>query len=99
MLFNMTQKNLRDFAERDTPKGVHIPDDKWSIAQWALGRFGIGLVFAAMLVPVYLDLRKLNESVLDAFIRQTVIQSDTNSIMRELQQSIERLERANQRGN
>jgi len=39
-----------------------VPTDSWpALIVWALTKWGIGLVFLALLVPVYQDLKASNE--------------------------------------
>lgn len=61
---DMTDK-LAEFANKDTPSDVYVPCSWPALILWAIGKFGIGVVFAAMLVPVYLDLRTSNAAMVD----------------------------------
>jgi hypothetical protein len=60
----MTQK-LAEFANKDTPAEIYVPATWPALITWAVGKFGIGVIFAAMLIPVYLDLRTSNQAMVD----------------------------------
>lgn len=53
----MSKDELHEIAHHDTPDEVSVPNTWPALAVWAVGRFGIGIVFLAMLVLVYKDLR------------------------------------------
>ncbi len=71
----MSKDELHTMANNDTPGQIGIPDNWAGIATWAIGRFGIGVIFLAMLAYgiaiVYKDgridrdqsLRAFNESI------------------------------------
>lgn len=53
----MSQDELHNVANSDTPEGVEIPNTPSGIALWLLGRFGVAVVFAASTFYVYQDMR------------------------------------------
>ena len=60
----MTAK-LAEYANNQTPQDVHVPNSWPGLMVWAIGKFGIGVVFAAMLIYVYLDLRKVSDALVE----------------------------------
>jgi hypothetical protein len=61
----MTTENLHQFASDATPSTVEIPKTYTGLIVWAVGKWGIGIVFAAFLIPVYGDLKASNQRLAD----------------------------------
>ena len=61
----MTTENLHQFASDATPSTVEIPKTYTGLIIWAVGKWGIGIVFAAFLIPVYSDLKASNQRLAD----------------------------------
>lgn len=57
----MSKDEIHKFATSTTPQDVPIPQTWGALIVWAIGKFGIGVVFLAMLVPVYQDLKASNQ--------------------------------------
>ena len=53
----MSQDDLHQTAQFDTPNNVEIPNTPSGLALWLLGRFGVAVVFAASTFYVYQDMR------------------------------------------
>lgn len=56
----MSLDELHQAAQQSTPPDVTVPQTWGGIIVWALGKWGIGIVFLALLVPVYQDLKTSN---------------------------------------
>jgi hypothetical protein len=61
----MTTENLHQMAVATTPEQVEIPKTYTGLIVWAVGKWGIGVVFALFLVPVYQDLKASNQRLAD----------------------------------
>lgn len=66
------QGAVKAIAESDTPEAVNVPQDKISLIIWAVGRFGIGAVFAYAAYLIYGDMKASNER----FIAQQAQQAE-----------------------
>lgn len=95
----MTTENIHQLAESTTPKEVEIPKTYTGLVVWAVGKWGIGIVFAAFLIPVYQDLKASNQRLAD--ISQANVQvltalatkiDATNQQVQRMDDSIRRLE-------
>lgn len=91
--------NMHQMAQSTTPEGVDIPKSYTGLAVWAAGKWGIGIIFAAFLVPVYQDLKASNQRLAD--ISQANVQvltalatkiDATNTQVQRMDDSIRRLE-------
>jgi hypothetical protein len=95
----MTTENLHQVAAATTPESVEIPKTYTGLIVWAVGKWGIGIIFAAFLVPVYQDLKASNQRLAD--ISQANVQvltalaqkiETTNHQVQRMDDSIRRLE-------
>jgi len=86
-------------AAATTPENVEIPKTYTGLIVWAIGKWGIGIVFAAFLIPVYQDLKASNQRLAD--ISQANVQvltalatkiDATNLQVQRMDDSIRRLE-------
>lgn len=60
----MTEQ-IHQIAKETTPQTVDVPNTYTGLIVWAIGKWGIGIVFAAFLVPVYQDLKASNQRLAD----------------------------------
>jgi hypothetical protein len=81
----MTFDDIHQSAERSLPEDVSVPKTWAGIAVWAATRWGIGIVFGAMLIPVYQDLREANRELLKITQANVVA-------MQKLAESVERMD-------
>ena len=56
----MSRDDLHEVAVSTTPADVEVPKTYTGLIVWAVGKWGIGIVFGAFLVPVYMDLKESN---------------------------------------
>lgn len=61
----MSRDELHEIANKTTPSDVEVPNTYIGLIVWAVSKFGIGIIFAAMLVPVYLDNKEANGAILE----------------------------------
>jgi len=59
----MSKEELHELAVSTTPETVNVPATWGGLIVWAAGKWGVGIVFAAMLVPVYTDLKESNKQI------------------------------------
>jgi len=59
----MSKEELYDIAKLSTPQSVNIPSTWGGLIVWAIGKWGVGVVFLLMLVPVYTDLKASNQQL------------------------------------
>jgi hypothetical protein len=86
---------IKDFAEKDTPQEVSIPDSRSGLLIWAVGRFGSGIIIAIFAVwwLVRIDDRAAEReaALLDAYRNQTSINVETVAAIRANTQAINEL--------
>lgn len=91
----MSQNELHDLANSDTPSKVEVPQGWSGLLVWAVGRFGVGIlcavVFGWWLMRVYGDLRNDAEKVLSAFQLQAVANAQTVIALQQLTLAVERV--------
>jgi len=61
----MTLEIAHKVAEENSPEYVSVPQTWGGVIVWAAGKWGVGIIFAAMLVPVYQDLKESNQRLAD----------------------------------
>ena len=95
----MSADDLHEIADQSTPESVEIPKSYTGLVVWAIGKWGIGVVFAAFLIPVYQDLKASNQRLAD--ISQANVQvltalaqkiDSTNQQVQRMDDSIRRIE-------
>lgn len=95
----MSKKELHDFAAETTPQNVDIPKTYAGLFIWAAGKWGMGIIFAVFIVPVYQDLKESNRRV--AEVIQSTVQvlttlaakvEDSNQRIQRLDDAMRRLE-------
>jgi hypothetical protein len=94
----MTRKRMVDHANNDTPSNVQVHDSLYGLSIWALGRFGVAVVFAYATVFVYQDQRddqivmrqmqKDTQVILEKFLEA---RAEDRQVIRNLTQVVERL--------
>jgi hypothetical protein len=91
--------HLHSLANQTTPAEVTVPHTWGGLIVWAAGKWGVGIVFLVLLVPVYQDLKESNKRVAD--ITQANVQvltalaakiESTNAHVQRIDDSIRRLE-------
>lgn len=86
---------LHQIAEADTPSAVQIPNSKYGLIMWLVGRFGGGILIAAFAVYAWRDTneehKKLTADVLTAYREQASVQAKTVATMEQLTRTLERL--------
>jgi len=61
----MSRDELHQIAVETTPEHVQIPQSWGGLFVWAAGKWGVGIIFAAMLISVYPYLKESNNQVAD----------------------------------
>lgn len=78
----MSQDDLHQAAQADTPKEISIPNTPWALAAWVLARFGIGGgVIAAILYAlniVYGDMKA--EAVKASAMTENVLRVQASTV-------------------
>lgn len=59
----MSKEELHELAKSTTPEQVNIPATWGGLLVWAAGKWGVGIVFLVLLVPVYQDLKESNKQI------------------------------------
>lgn len=95
----MAPENLHQMAVETTPQSVEIPKTYAGLIVWAIGKWGIGIVFAAFLVPVYQDLKESNmrlaamtEANVEVLMALATKIDATNQQVQRMDDSLRRLE-------
>lgn len=61
----MPLEDIHDLAKSTTPPSVQIPASWPGLIVWAAGKWGVGIIFAAMLYPLYQDLKMSNQQFVE----------------------------------
>ncbi len=88
----MSKEELHEIAVASTPEHVNIPQTWGALLVWAVGKWGVGVVFAAMLVPVYTDLKASNQQVAEISKANIVILTQLSSQINLNSERSERIE-------
>lgn len=79
---------LHRTANDDTPNGVMIPENWIGLAMWAMGRFGVGIIFAGAIgyfaFIVYGDMRRDTERMSMAFASQAATNANTVTAIQQM---------------
>ena len=59
----MSKDELNKIANDTTPTGVSVPSTWGGLIVWAAGKWGVGIIFLVMLIPVYNDLKESNKAI------------------------------------
>ena len=78
----MSQEELHQLANADTPAVVQVPKTINGLIIWALARFGGGAIFALACVYVYKDMRADRSELFNAY-RENI------EVMRDFKASLE----------
>jgi hypothetical protein len=67
----MSQDELHSIARADTPRDIEIPNTWQGLIVWAVARFGVGILVAAVFgyatTEVYSDMREDRQQLLEAY--------------------------------
>ena len=61
----MSKDQLHALANDDAPEAIQVPNTWPALIVWAVGRFGVGVIFAFMLAYVYQDLQHANRAMVE----------------------------------
>lgn len=83
---------MHSLAQADTPAIVDVPNTWSGLIIWAVGRFGSGILIAALcvagIVKVYGDLKEQNQVLITLIKEQTAASSGLQSALYELKTSL-----------
>ena len=90
----MSRDEIHSFAENDTPAQIEIPNTWYGLIVWAVGRFGIGVVFTGLLAygiaVVYQDGRQDQTQLLDAYNNNTEVMSRVSVTIEQMAKQVDR---------
>lgn len=86
----MSFDEMHTAASDSTPQNVDIPNSWWGLLAWAVGKWGIGIVFAAFLIPVYQDLKASNQRLADIAQANVAV---LNAMAQKIETSIQQVQR------
>ena len=88
----MSKDTVHSLAQADTPAIVDVPNTWSGLLIWAVGRFGSGILIAALcvagIVKVYGDLKEQNQALITLIKEQTAASSGLQSTLSELKTSL-----------
>lgn len=88
----MSKDTVHSLAQADTPAIVDVPNTWSGLLIWAVGRFGSGILIAALcvagIVRVYGDLKEQNQALITLIKEQTAASSGLQSALHELKTSL-----------
>jgi hypothetical protein len=87
----MSQDDLHQVAQVDTPNGVEVPNTPQGLALWLLGRFGVAVVFAASTFYVYQDMRADRAELFRAYQENIRVISEFKAILENQAREIQRM--------
>lgn len=90
----MSKEELHEIAVASTPEHVNIPETWGGLLVWAIGKWGVGVVFAAMLVPVYADLKASNQQVAEISKANIIILTQLSAQIEDASSRTTRVEEA-----
>ena len=61
----MSLDDLHEVAQKNTPADINVPQTWGGLFVWAIGKWGVGVVFLGLLVPVYQDLKASNNQLVE----------------------------------
>lgn len=89
----MSQDDIHSIADADTPEQVNIPQTWQALVVWAVARFGVGLVVAAVFgystTIVYQDLKASRDQLMEAYKDNTRVIETFNRQLDELERTID----------
>jgi hypothetical protein len=99
----MSKEELHELAQSSTPAEISVPETWGGLLIWAVGKWGVGIVFLALLVPVYQDLKLSNSRWADQATQNIRVMEAlaakieaSNSAIARLDDSLRRLEARNE---
>lgn len=90
----MSQDDLHQVAQVDTPQHVEIPNTPQGLTLWLLGRFGVAVVFAASTFYIYKDTRADRRELFDAYQKNMEINMGVKNALEQMNREIEDLARS-----
>lgn len=84
----MSQDELHQTAQADTPNHVEIPNTPTGLALWMLGRFGVAVVFAASTYYVYQDMRADRQELFKAYEKNMEINMGVKNAIENLSDEV-----------
>lgn len=101
----MSKDELHDIANRDAPLEVQIPNTWQGLMVWALARFGVGILVAAVFgyatMIVYVDMRADRAELFSAYQQTTKVIEEVSAGMRDnteaVRKNTEAIEEAHRR--
>ncbi len=87
----MSQDDLHQVAQIDTPPHVEIPNTPQGLLLWLFGRFGVAVVFAAATTYVYKDMRSDREELLRSYERNMEINMGVKNALENMNNEIREL--------
>lgn len=88
----MSKEEIHAAATEDLPDSIAIPKTWPALIVWAIGKWGVGVVGFALVIPVYQDLKSSNERFAKlSEANVAAIQQLANQITR-IQDSVGRME-------
>jgi hypothetical protein len=93
----MSREELHSIADADTPNEVNIPQTWQALVVWAIARFGVGLVVAAVFgyatTIVYQDLKESRDQLMEAYKDNTRTMDSFHRQIQELERTIDEAHR------
>jgi len=93
----VSKEEIHSIADADSPNEVNIPQTWQALVVWAIARFGVGLVVAAVFgwatTIVYNDLRTSRDQLMDAYKDNTRVMESFNRQLDELERTIDEAHR------
>ena len=93
----MSISDLHETAQASTPEGVNIPQTWGGLIVWAVGKWGVGVVFLMLLIPVYQDLKASNQQLAEISRANVTILTSLAQNVEATNQNIQRLDATVQR--
>ena len=89
----MSQDEIHSIATSDSPRGIEIPNTWQGLIVWAIARFGVGIIVAAVFAyatkEIYTDMRADRLVLLEAYRDNTRAIQSFDSTMEDLKDSID----------
>ena len=84
---------LHTFIAEDTPSNVEVPKTVISLFQWMVGRFGAGIVVAAVLLYLFIRIDNRaaarEEKLLSAYVTSAQVQLQTSENLEDCTEAME----------
>jgi hypothetical protein len=93
----MSKDEIHSIATVDTPSDIQIPNTWQGLIVWAVARFGVGLIVAAVfcygIITIYADMRTDRTQLMDAYRDNTKAIEQFGSRLAEQTKAIEEAHR------